>query len=122
MSDANRPTDVEIAWAAGLFEGEGCISTTKHELKSGTHLYIKMSLSMTDFDVVEKFARIVGAGNLTPKRRGQEHWKDQLQWQCGSRTECTRILFMLAPHFGTRRRERMTEVLLGAGAYGEVNA
>jgi len=47
-------TPEEIAWAAGLFEGEGCITMT-----SG---HAVLRLSNTDEWVVRRFAEIVGRG------------------------------------------------------------
>ena len=49
-----------IEWAAGLFEGEGCMTWRDKEHKRP---YLK--LTMTDFDVVQKFAEIVNCGSLT---------------------------------------------------------
>lgn len=43
--------EVDVAWAAGLVEGEGCF--TKHSKK---HLYFLMD--MCDLDVLEKFQKI----------------------------------------------------------------
>jgi hypothetical protein len=46
----------EIAWAAGLFEGEGSI----------THVYgrTQLRIHMTDFEVLERFLEIIGAGRI----------------------------------------------------------
>jgi hypothetical protein len=46
----------EIAWAAGLFEGEGCISTTTYRLQ--------VALVMTDEDMVRRFDAIVERGKV----------------------------------------------------------
>ena len=45
----------DIIWAAGLFEGEGCITTSR---KSPT-----LQLQMTDKDVVAKFKKIINCGS-----------------------------------------------------------
>ncbi len=44
----------EIAWAAGLFEGEGCIT------KNGNSPALR--LNSTDEETVIRFQRIIGAG------------------------------------------------------------
>jgi hypothetical protein len=47
---------VALAWAAGVFEGEGCFSL--HKVTSAWHKeyrYFRMSMGMTDEDVVRRF-------------------------------------------------------------------
>ena len=48
----------EIAWAAGLFEGEGCIS----QYQRGAGDDLQLALVMTDEDVVRRFDQIVNRG------------------------------------------------------------
>lgn len=48
-------TDIEIAWLAGLLEGEGCFMIQHHASPS-------IQLAMTDFDVVAKAAKIMEMG------------------------------------------------------------
>jgi hypothetical protein len=51
----------EIAWAAGLFEGEGTIS---HISRRRETLDLLVALRMTDEDVVRRFDEIVGRGKV----------------------------------------------------------
>jgi len=44
----------EIAWAAGLFEGEGTLNVYR---RSSGKLQVQVRLGMTDRDVVERFLR-----------------------------------------------------------------
>src|SRR3990167_5406713 len=53
---------IEIAWAAGLFEGEGCISV--HRSK-GRRPQPKLNIAMTDLEPMERFAKALGVGNVT---------------------------------------------------------
>lgn len=48
--------DEEIAWAAGLFEGEGTITQS-----SGI---VNLRVTSTDGDVLDRFAEVVGAGKV----------------------------------------------------------
>src|SRR4051812_7873246 len=54
-------TEAEIAWAAGLFEGEGCISYIR---PWGREPDIQVALVMTDEDVVRRFDEIVDRGHV----------------------------------------------------------
>lgn len=93
--------DLQIAWAAGLFEGEGCIT----DIDSPNNPLLQMT--MTDKDVMEKFVEIVGYGNLTHVNKSatyqKDHWKDQWKWAVRKKSEVTRILSMFLPYFGDRR-------------------
>lgn len=98
---------LEIAWAAGLFEGEGSIYPYR-DSKSGTH-YPRLDLASTDEDVVRRFARIVDGGSVYgPIQRPNR--KPFWRWQAtGTRARLALDLF--APHLGERRSARRTEVL-----------
>jgi hypothetical protein len=50
----------EIAWAAGLFEGEGCIS----HMQRGSGLDLQIALAMTDEEVVRRFDAVVDRGRV----------------------------------------------------------
>src|SRR5947207_13660201 len=51
----------ELAWAAGLFDGEG--STTYHGRKP-THSVVKLQIAQVDRRVLDQFARIVKCGRV----------------------------------------------------------
>jgi len=97
---------IEIAWAAGLFEGEGCISKDRNSRK--------LILEMTDKDVMEDFVRIVDYGNLhgphTCQRNDGFKRKPTYRWQVCKRIEVIRILNLFMPFFGKRRTEKAMEV------------
>ena len=88
-----------IEWAAGLFEGEGCIDSRG---------YIK--LEMTDKDVVEDFQRIVGCGVIyEPKLRDGR--KQSYYFQVGNKKDVRSILSSMLPYLGTRRAHRALDAL-----------
>ena len=94
----------DIVWAAGLFEGEGCISFDSRQPKLR-----KVYLAMTDKDVMERFINIVGFGNLLGPYKGTN--KPQWAWKVAKSSEVLRILKMFLPHFGKRRSERAIEAI-----------
>lgn len=101
-------TPEEIAWAAGLFEGEGCISTTD------TRVGIRLQVVMCDRDVVERFYRLVGVGTFNQVQRQPSwpaHHRDKWKWYCGSYQETRELLNLLVPWLGERRRARALELL-----------
>ena len=99
-------TPEQIAWAAGLFEGEGCISHNRHGKP-------KLAMEMTDLDVLERFARVVGFGQARPKGRADRpaHYRPIFYWQATARAEVRLILAMLLPQLGNRRAYKALNAL-----------
>lgn len=88
--------DQAVAWAAGLFEGEGFISATEKTARVGIH--------MTDRDILERFREAVGCGTVYgPYDRGSNR-KPMFQWNAGSKSASDQTLRLLFPFFGPRRQ------------------
>ena len=86
-----------IEWAAGLFEGEGCITHNSNGLP-------RLIMSMTDEDVMESFRDIIGVGNVHLKKgKFKAHWKPAWEWTISKQTYVYRILEDMLPYFGHRR-------------------
>jgi hypothetical protein len=103
--------DVQAAWTAGLFEGEGSIEIA---LPPRTRTHIRLYLSMTDHDVVEKFVGIVGCGAIKDRvapSQTRDNWKPQWAWRAGKEQDVRRLLGLWLPHFGERRSLRALEAL-----------
>lgn len=103
----------EWAWAAGLFEGEGSIYSMDR-CKDGHHQLpvMRLSLQMTDRDVVERFCRIVECGKVGGQRRfGREHHKPTYMWLISRRSEIERLLRAMLPWFGERRAAKARSTL-----------
>ena len=103
-------TRENLAWLAGLFEGEGCIST--HQGKTGRAYWI-LQIQMTDEDVVRRAAEVAGAGMVTgPYSSRRENRKPQWAWRACKRGDVYALLVALWPWLRTRRRARAREALL----------
>lgn len=91
-----------IEWAAGLFEGEGCIAPNE------------LILRMTDKDIVERFYEAVGCGYVkeykNPDKR-RPSAKTQYVWRTGKKEDKRTILSAMLPLFGNRRAHRALDVL-----------
>ena len=98
----------DIVWAAGLFEGEGCIDRDHRNPNSR-----RIQIAMTDLDVMERFVDVVGYGKLNgpysyKTRPNNKHF---WQYKIEKRTEVLRILKMFLPHFGKRRAAKAIEAI-----------
>jgi hypothetical protein len=94
----------ELAWAAGLFEGEGCFS-------AGSPYGQKAQLAMTDEDVVRRFHRVVGFGNVHEYTQKVPDRKPMFWWRAHSFENFQALVAMLWPWLGERRRERAIVIL-----------
>lgn len=103
---------IEIAWAAGLFEGEGCITMRTKNWSSKGYGQARLKLVMTDEDVVRKFSAIIGIGTVRESdREVKRGYKMQWEWCIGSRAGVSAVLELLYPYLGQRRRNRADEIL-----------
>lgn len=98
-------SDTDIAWAAGLIEGEGCFT-----LHSKYHPYFL--LDMCDLDVLQKFQSIFPEASL----RGPYYHKDRptqkARWRVDAfGPKCITIMTSVLPYMGLRRREKINELL-----------
>lgn len=96
--------DSDRAWAACLFEGEGCLTI------SGVQARVK--LNSTDEDVVRRFHAIVGVGQVREDDAQLKHgYKMQWEWYVGSQAGVSHFISEMYPYMGARRRERAKELL-----------
>lgn len=101
-------TDAELAWAAGLFEGEGSFHVTT--TKWGSRI-ASMGISMSDRDVLEQFQRIVNSGRVRgPQFRGA-HRKPMYTIDIAERAAVKRVTLEFMPWLGRRRSGRAREIL-----------
>ena len=114
----------QLAYIAGLFDGEGCVQfkkrmDTKGRLKSGkirrsNSTIITLEISMTDQPVVRWIHKIlkVGSVNINIKNKSpssKPHWKDQLRWRCGYR-DALKVAKLLFP-YARVKREKLQQII-----------
>jgi hypothetical protein len=91
--------ETDVAWAAGLFEGEGTV---------GFYKQVVIGLAMTDRDVVERFASILDMKVYSMKnkvgRKVMYHAK-------GGRYHAEKALQLFKSYLGKRRLRQFEEAL-----------
>lgn len=100
-------SDMQVAWAAGLFEGEG--STGFRRVSTG-RAPTTARLGMTDLDAVEAFRDAVGVGRIRTERRPRPH-KDLYYWEVSSFEAIESVLMLLRPWLKSRRGVAADEAL-----------
>lgn len=103
------PYREELAWAGGLFAGEGCF-TRINVYPSG----IRAQLDMTEEDVIQRFQAAVGIGKVYgPYSRKNPKGKASWVWYAGGFEKLQATLAMLWPWLNERRRNRAIALLRG---------
>ena len=96
----------DIAWLAGLFEGEGTFIWKK----TGTFYGVPMArIKMADKDIIERVQVFLG-GNIYEEKERQEGWKRQYCLAYQGNT-AMRIMLLLRPYMGIRRSKRIDDLL-----------
>jgi hypothetical protein len=96
---------LDVAWLAGLYEGEGTLGLTTPG--SG-----QLTISMTDPDVIARCRMVTGLGQVrlrTTLYPGET--KPRNLWTVGTRAGLMELLPALRPYLGLRRRAKVDEVL-----------
>jgi len=103
MSSQLNQTD--IAYIAGLFDGEGCVTYSRRRQKKGTNKKhymfwdIRCEISMTDKYVIEWLHKTLGIGSFN-KRKAHKSWlgkKNQWRWRCSHR-DALQFAKLIWPH------------------------
>lgn len=105
--------DAHMAWAAGLFEGNGAITVCRGR--------VRLSLKMTDEETVLRFHKTVGAGKVYGPYRNRTGEKDGYArsdyWMwLAEGAEARRVAAAISPWLGSRRLDRIDEVMNGVVA------
>jgi hypothetical protein len=107
--------ETELAWIAGIIEGEGTVTLKTGSTRSGNN-FPTLRVVMTDEDVIRSLHRITGLGNIhyqvrEDTEKGNKR-KDTWIWAVAARDEVRNILEQILPWMHSRRTERIKEALI----------
>ena len=106
----------DIAYMAGLFDGEGCIQYKQYVVTKKKHKgpgrrktkewKIVLEMAMTDESVIRWVHEVLGVGTVnirdkTKPPHGKPHYKKQWRWRCSHR-EALYVAKLLWPHAQTK--------------------
>ena len=105
---ASLATELNYAWAGGLFEGEGSVG---YQGPSGLYgrRSPKLVLGQNDKAVLERFAKAIGCGRIYECNRPTGLF---YSWQTTTYKDYRKGMARLYPWVGDRRRARMKDALL----------
>ena len=114
------PSTPEWAWLAGLLEGEGSFGIAVSRKSDGSvYEYPRVLLNMTDRDVVERAATMMGAHRVYHHKAKKDKHRDQ--FKCKVHGDLAlELMRRVRPMMGERRSARIDE-LLSREAWGRVD-
>ena len=109
-SEGTGPRSIKsIEWAAGLFEGEGCLSYDK----SGSGRW-KCLVEMTDYDCLYDFYTAINCGRLfklNERPNAPSHYKPTYRWTVTKKDHIFNVVQHLFPYLNARRQAKIKEFL-----------
>ena len=95
--------EAQIAWAAGIYEGEGCAYTNG--------VAIRIKLTMCDEDIVRRWGATIGVGRFNGPYQPRSGGKPFYEWSVCKYHDVVRVYEMFKPWLGLRRTEQFERVV-----------
>lgn len=99
------PTPEQLAWAAGIFDGEGCVTWSNGRTRRTLRLSVAQSGSP---EIPERFRASVGLGNVNGPYGPYGNKSSRLpqyQWNANGADAHT-VMQLLWPYLSTTKREK----------------
>jgi len=92
----------EIAWVAGILEGEGCWTQTRNGWS--------IQVGMSDKDIIERLKSLTAVGHIYDQKSRQESHKAMYTWHVFRQHHREWLTSKVWPWLGERRRARIKEL------------
>ncbi len=112
---------VNFAWAAGLFDGEGCTTisnrTRKNKIKVNTSGTIRLIIGMTEIEPLERFKNIFKLGRIRINNKATEKRKLCYRFEVCKFEDVQAILCCLWGYLSKFKQEQAKKCLLIAKSW-----
>ena len=105
----SRETD--LAWVAGIVDGEGCILLSQRQNPSGPYWVLRVVIANTSLLMLNRVKEILGLGNIISKGtpRSSRH---RMQWYWEASTKkAEAVLTLLEPYLVNKHEEARLALL-----------
>lgn len=103
-------TALEVAWLAGLLEGEGCFSLDRRLGGAPGRDSIRVRVQMTDKDIVKRAAEMINAHSVYKLHDNRSNRK--VLYSCGvSGAKAEKVMLAVRLYMGERRGAKIDELL-----------
>lgn len=96
----------DLAWAAGIIDGEGCIGLHRHGGPTKNWWSLILKVTMGHEPSIRRLHDLFGEGSVQNQRpsRGQQHYNVAWSWLCTTR-QVERVLAQVRPYLVTKAAE-----------------
>jgi hypothetical protein len=113
----NILSEIEKAWIAGFFDGEGnlCYTTNTNGKSDKKYRYWNATAYNTNTDVLYKLQSVTGIGNVRMKQESNSTWKrnkDVWYWRVSKKQDVYDLCEAIAP-YSVVKKEQIDKVLCG---------
>ena len=91
----------DVIWAAGFFDGEGCISIQRQVRPGGVYFYLGVSVYQNDFRPLLEFSELFG-GAIYPEKNAQK-------WRASGR-DAAEALNMMLPYMRVKKEQALVAI------------
>lgn len=98
----------DIAWAAGIVEGEGSLQVRNR----GLYNTVVVHVAMTDLDVLQSLQAVFGIGNIHGPYNQRNGTKPIWHWNVTCAKDVAAVVMTLYPLLHERRQEQARAVLV----------
>lgn len=110
----NRWEPIDLAWMAGLLEGEGHFGKWSKTTKNGLYTYpvYRIGCNLTDLDVLQRLHQLAGVGRLSGQQTPQKPQHSPFwRWMVNKKADVYALCVALLPYMGERRSARLREII-----------
>ena len=94
--------EIEVSWAAGLFDGEGSVgayTSGRNHYLSSSRKYPKVTVSNTDKYLLDRFQNAVGIGKIYgPKVSKNPRWSARYDYRLDGYQQVMTLFTILGPY------------------------
>ena len=120
MKTASNVKQTELAWAAGFFDGEGCVHYSWRKPRNPNctpTLMYGISIGQTDKRVLTRFMKAVGEGNVTGPFLRKPPRKPVWTYHCVSQRGMTEIHKLLCPYLSSIKQQQFKKTFSELAKY-----
>jgi ssDNA-binding Zn-finger/Zn-ribbon topoisomerase 1 len=97
-------TGEQVAWLAGILEGEGSFLVRGHRA-------VAVQVVMTDRDIIDRLVLVTGVGRINGYKPAKPHYKQAWVWHVRRRAHVIPVVNAVMPWLGERRTVAAQRVL-----------
>lgn len=99
---------IELAWAAGFFDGEGTTCCIQRKGRKDGYR-ISMSIPQVHIGPLERFHKVVAGGRICLRNARSERAQACYVWQAQSYDECKKVRDLLEPYWTDIKKEQASK-------------